>query len=204
MGFTCKRCGESFCAKHRLPENHECPLVDLRKEDLYLKIQLEKNQKQTTNQVQSPKKKLYRQTTTSRTMNFDDEDEAYDRSMYRQMPFTINLSTSFKIFVFLAIMDVVIFIFLPFLLMLLPMSVHAIFLPIIYIMVRKQKKAPYSPEMMANSLKIIILYMSIFMVLKVVVSVIIQDYFITIFLIGLGCVMLYSWIRMLQRVRHYL
>ncbi len=24
MPFTCKFCGERFCADHRLPENHEC------------------------------------------------------------------------------------------------------------------------------------------------------------------------------------
>jgi len=24
MSFTCKYCGEKFCSKHRLPENHEC------------------------------------------------------------------------------------------------------------------------------------------------------------------------------------
>ena len=25
MPFKCKRCGGHFCAKHRLPENHDCP-----------------------------------------------------------------------------------------------------------------------------------------------------------------------------------
>lgn len=23
--FVCRRCGGTFCEKHRLPENHECP-----------------------------------------------------------------------------------------------------------------------------------------------------------------------------------
>ncbi|WP_435335276.1 rhomboid family intramembrane serine protease [Haloarchaeobius sp. TZWWS8] len=25
MPYTCNRCGEKFCGKHRLPENHDCP-----------------------------------------------------------------------------------------------------------------------------------------------------------------------------------
>ncbi len=25
MPYQCKRCGHTFCADHRLPENHDCP-----------------------------------------------------------------------------------------------------------------------------------------------------------------------------------
>lgn len=28
MPFTCKHCGGSFCEKHRLPENHDCFILD--------------------------------------------------------------------------------------------------------------------------------------------------------------------------------
>ena len=28
MPYQCRRCGQSFCAEHRLPENHDCPGLD--------------------------------------------------------------------------------------------------------------------------------------------------------------------------------
>jgi len=35
LPFTCKYCGESFCAKHRLPENHNCPGLPMRSWAVY-------------------------------------------------------------------------------------------------------------------------------------------------------------------------
>jgi Zn-dependent protease len=29
LAFTCQYCGDHFCSEHRLPENHECPRIDL-------------------------------------------------------------------------------------------------------------------------------------------------------------------------------
>lgn len=30
LPFTCRSCGKSFCAEHRLPENHDCPMTKIK------------------------------------------------------------------------------------------------------------------------------------------------------------------------------
>lgn len=202
MGFTCKRCSESFCSKHRLPENHECAFIDLKKEDLRLKIQLERNQKQTTNQSIAPNKKLYRNKIAFRSSKYDDE---YERENYNpKLPFTIDLSINLKIFAFFAIMDVVLMLLYQNPLLIIPMVAHGIFLPIMFILVRKQQQDPYSAVLMSESLKIIILYSFIYFGLKIFISFFIGDFFSAIVYIGLSVFILYRWIKLLQKVNYFL
>lgn len=40
LPFKCKLCSQSFCAKHRLPEQHNCPRIGIYKTEGYIKAKL--------------------------------------------------------------------------------------------------------------------------------------------------------------------
>lgn len=37
LGYTCSKCGEEFCTKHRLPESHDCTGLKVEKAERELK-----------------------------------------------------------------------------------------------------------------------------------------------------------------------
>jgi len=45
MSFTCRYCGEKFCSKHRLPENHDCDGLESGKKEEYSKSESSEDQK---------------------------------------------------------------------------------------------------------------------------------------------------------------
>ena len=88
--------------------------------------------------------------------------------------------------------------------MLVPLVAHVIFLPIIYMVVRKQKEDRFSPSIMINGLKLIILYMVTFVSLKIIIAILVRDFATTIVFIGLGCFMVYIFASQLQRIKRYM
>lgn len=65
MPYECNRCGENFCSSHRLPEKHDCPMLEKRGNKQKLQVEFEdKKQNNSYKQsligvIKSPLDRLY-------------------------------------------------------------------------------------------------------------------------------------------------
>jgi hypothetical protein len=57
LPFKCKLCSQTFCAKHRLPEQHDCPRVGIYQTDEYKKSKLSPTREDKEKSKDSKKKK---------------------------------------------------------------------------------------------------------------------------------------------------
>ncbi|MHA1369869.1 MAG: AN1-type zinc finger domain-containing protein [Promethearchaeota archaeon] len=203
LGFTCRRCGGYFCSKHRLPENHECKFIDLKKEDLALKIQLERET--GARRVKYEQRPAYKETRKFSRYRRDDDDffvddEDYDR-YYSRPIVRMDLSLSLIMFVLMAIIDVFFFTVRGSILLLFVIIVHAIFLPILFNYVLKQKRGQLTPRMLLKFFQIMILYMVVYLSLKIIISIILLDYFAIIINLFFGVFMIYIGWRFINQIK---
>lgn len=198
LGFTCKRCNGHFCTKHRLPENHDCAFMNLTKEEVSLKVQMERSQRMP--EVQPKEKKRYKSWFRRPKEKINDEFDDYEDDEYRRAPVVMDFSMTLIIFLVFGIMDIMYFVFSGFMLALIfPLLIHAIFLPILFNMAYKQKRGQLPVGGIITFLKTIVVYMVVYMTVKIVISFATRDYFSATIYIVIGAFMTYMWLKILNQ-----
>ena len=191
--FTCKRCNEAFCKKHRLPELHHCPNLFMKKEDIALNTYLKKEGSSMSFPVlkESPriKEKI-------NTMEFEDEDEPKKRESNAGGELLgINLMMSLIVFFFFIAIDVG-YLFSPIpnrFLLAIPLIIHAIFLPRLVGIARKQKLKTITPEDTITFVDFVLKYTIIYMIVRVIVSLLIYDFIMIFLLLFIGVRLILTW-----------
>ncbi|MHA1368753.1 MAG: AN1-type zinc finger domain-containing protein [Promethearchaeota archaeon] len=172
LEFRCSRCNGRFCTKHRLPELHECKNIHLRKEDIAVKYQLNKASIDDSGQ----KRAIASDFPPSRSLMSANELFTSDDELDRfQLPFKLNpLLTLIPFYAFLGI-DIFLTFFFPISAILL--VIHSIFLPYITITTINFKKGVLKPESLVRYARTIFTYFILYSVAKIVISIIILDFF---------------------------
>lgn len=200
LGFKCRRCGEYFCEKHRLPEIHDCPNKHLRPEDIAFKLLEERqlDQEDPTNEVQGNQQKPI--STSFERMEFDDEEEG--NSLQRaSIPSSMNLSLSLLTYLIFVVIDVG-FLFVPGgFLMIVPLIIHAVFLPYLYSLAQKQKKGQLTPEIFAIFVRAAFTYTIVYLIARVFVSILVRDYFTMFLLLLIGIRLILTWYQLAKLVK---
>ncbi len=81
LPFKCKLCSQNFCAKHRLPEQHDCPRIGVYQTDEYKKSKISSKQVERERLIEKEKKKRSKR---SQKVQFYDPSEQDRREGYFQ------------------------------------------------------------------------------------------------------------------------
>nr|MDO8112308.1 AN1-type zinc finger domain-containing protein [Candidatus Sigynarchaeota archaeon] len=208
LGFECKRCGGYFCAKDRLPENHNCAFKDMRNDEIQLRRQLEKQggpkaerPPQQYNETPVNEKNYYADKTEPKPYEEDDEENSSGRYVARG-PVGGDLTLSLMIFVVFAIMDTIFLLFTPTFFMFLPIIVHVVFLPFLFYIAYKQKRGEFPPRIVVTFIQVIITYMVVYMAAEVVVAFTMGNFVMIGIYLVIGVMMVLVWSRVLQQLKY--
>ena len=93
LPFKCKLCGQAFCAKHRLPEQHDCPRIGVYQTDEYKKTKLSPKREQEDKKKSKKRKdksKIQKGLFTARDIETKSKYvEPQDKFLFRSAMFTI-------------------------------------------------------------------------------------------------------------------
>ncbi|MCK5304614.1 MAG: hypothetical protein KAJ72_05145 [Candidatus Heimdallarchaeota archaeon] len=93
LPFKCKLCSQSFCAKHRLPEQHDCPRISIYQTDEYKKAKLSPKkavEDKKEGKKRKDKSKLHKGLYTTRDLEKRSKFvEPQDRFLLRSSLFTL-------------------------------------------------------------------------------------------------------------------
>ncbi len=93
LPFKCKLCSQAFCAKHRLPEQHDCPRIGLYQTEEYKKAKLSPKKKvEDKEEIKKRKDKSKKQKGlyTARDLEMKSKYvEPQDRFLFRSAMFTL-------------------------------------------------------------------------------------------------------------------
>ncbi|MHA1792471.1 MAG: AN1-type zinc finger domain-containing protein [Promethearchaeota archaeon] len=191
LGFTCKRCGKTFCSKHRLPENHNCDKLNLAKEDIAIKMQMEKNVK-LKNLPETARVKVQEKTEPIH-QNFDYDDDDYERTYSRSQP-QLNHRMMYFVMFMLLTLDILTFAsYGPNILHILPITIHLIFIPILFFIQRSKHTNLTPVERDILFLRILLVYFVFYFGSKLILAVFPRINFIDFFMaLILGIFFIYS------------
>ncbi|NMC04991.1 MAG: hypothetical protein GYA24_07265 [Candidatus Lokiarchaeota archaeon] len=207
LGFECKRCGGYFCAKDRLPENHNCAFKNMKSEEVAIRMQLEREtgprpaQRAPVNEAPASERRFYQDGEKPRA--YDDDDEYDGRYPVRAgVAGGMDLTFSLMIFVVFAIMDLVFFLIQPIPFMIFPLIVHGAFLPFLFYIAVKQKRGEFPPRVIVTFIQIIIAYMVVYMGAEIVVAFLIGNFIMIGIYLFIGILMVFVWTRVLQQLKY--
>lgn len=127
--------------------------------------------------------------------DFSDEDD--DPGIYVSgPPIGINMKMSLYMYLLFVTFDLVFLLLFHQLLMAVPLVIHAIFLPVVIALVIKQKKFGNHPDLMRDFIKVNLRYMLVYIITRIVVAVIMLDFFSLLFLGYIGVKVVMTWIQM--------
>jgi len=210
MGFTCKRCGGYFCTKDRLPENHNCAFLNMKSEEIQIRIQLENN-KASSSRFERPlpnetsssfnERKYYPDNQGPR--DFDDEEDQSSGRFIARGP-AMDLSLWLMIFVVFAVMDFIFLLYNFTPIMILPLIVHGVFLPFLFTLAYKQRRGLLPPRAIFTFIQTIISYMVVYMIAEIVVAIVIGNLIMIGIYVFIGVLMVLVWSRVLQQLKYVL
>ena len=192
MGFDCKRCGESFCSKCRLPEFHECQFMHLKTEDIAMKMHYHEIAEESP--VENPVPKAQAQPGARRIHRPDFADEENDPGIYMSAPpMAINMKMTMFMYLLFVAFDLFFLVVFKEYLMAIPMVIHAVFLPVVVSLVLKQKKFGDHPGLMADFIKVNLRYIIVHIITRIVVAIIMMDLISLVFLGLIGFRIAMTW-----------
>ncbi len=207
LGFQCKRCGGYFCAKDRLPENHNCAFKSMKSEEVSIRMQLEHEgeprpaQRAPNNDAPGNERRFYQDKGEPRPYDEDEEDES--RYPVRgAVAGGMDLTFSLMIFVVFAIMDFVFFLVYPDPIMMVILIVHCGFLPFLFYIAIKQKRGEFPPRIIVTFIQLIIAYMIVYIGAEIVVALFRSQFVMIGIYLFIGILMVFIWSRVLQKLKY--
>ncbi|MEX2680861.1 MAG: AN1-type zinc finger domain-containing protein [Candidatus Sigynarchaeota archaeon] len=210
LGFQCKRCGGYFCAKHRLPETHNCAFKNMKSEEVAIRMQLEKGgerratQRMPINDTPENERRMYGDKSEPRAYEDDEEDSDVSMRLGGGMVGSVNLVFGLVVFLIFAGMDLAFFLMFQNPFMLLPLIVHAVFLPFLFYIAIKQKRGLLPPKAMVGFIQLIIGYMLVYTGVEIVVAIVQGNFLMIGIYLFFGICLLVFLNRVLQQLKYVL
>ncbi|MBN2153594.1 MAG: hypothetical protein JW839_19215 [Candidatus Lokiarchaeota archaeon] len=209
LGFQCKRCGGYFCAKDRLPENHNCAFRSMRSDEVAMRLQLEHelepkvSRRAPYTDASGNERRMYQDRGEPRPYDDEDDEESEGRVPFRGMGVGgLDLMFSLVIFVIFAGMDLIFFLITPTPFLLFPLIVHGVFLPFLFYIAVKQRRGEFPPRIMVTFIQLIIAYMVVYMGAEIVVALVLGNILMIGIYLFIGILMVFIWSRVLQQLKY--
>lgn len=198
LGFTCWRCDGFFCKDHRLPEAHDCPYKNMRKDA----IPFIKQYPPVGQQGTATKRESYSKEDGKRTVSSQEKisrPEFNDKESMTPAPgkaITLHLGTSMFMFLVFIVLDVIALMYsgpIAFI----PLGVHVAFLPRL---ISNMKGGGLSTGPVLEGVKSLfrtyLIYVSIYFITKIVVSFLVLDFITAVVFILIGARMTFTFWQM--------
>ena len=122
-------------------------------------------------------------------------------SVLSKQSFPANVKIFLVIFVIFAVMDSLFLIVQPIAWLVLPLLVHAVFLPALFILATRDQGRELTLDDLTRFVAIITIYMMFYMISEVIVAIITSDFIIMIMYLFIGSFMILIWLFVLQKVK---
>ena len=133
---------------------------------------------------------------------FDFSDDEEEENNYRLQPvFSINMKMAVVMYLIFVGSDLFSLLVFRQYLMLIPLTIHAIFLPILTSLVLKQKKFGNDPALIGDFIDVNLRYILFYIITRIVVGIIMFDFFSIIFLGLIGLRIIMTWYRLSRMMK---
>jgi hypothetical protein len=211
MGFTCKRCGQYFCASDRLPEAHDCVFKYLTPQDILVRQLVQGEPSLMPSRPPGPSwvepGPRFAAGTRTNTIKFDDElddtGNANNEPGAALNPVADFSSLLFAL-TFFSFFDTIFLVFSGSILLFLPIIFHVVFLPMLFWIASKQKRAILPPRSIVSFVKDVIIYLVSWFSAEVIVAIFDGDLIMIVISLFTTIIMLLMLFSLLQRLKHVL
>nr|MDO8118375.1 hypothetical protein [Candidatus Sigynarchaeota archaeon] len=182
----------------------------MKSEEVAIRIQLEQGGEQMatrrmpSSEDSGKERRMYQDKGEPRAYEDDEDDSDGSIPLRGGMVGGIDLMFGLVIFLFFVGMDLVYFLIIRSPFMLLPLIVHAVFLPFLFYFAIKQKRRLLPPRTMLKFIQLIIGYMLVYMGVQIVVAVIQGNIFMIGIYLFFGICLMVFLNRILQQLKYVL